>query len=823
MVSKCCLPAVLVVAASLHTLAELPPVGGDKALFVISDEVVVKDPPRFGANIHPPQMNHWATEPWHNQWWLQPNPNPFYAQTKGWATGGGADYIEDLTAKQGSKTWGIGFYDVFRDGFFNGGTATVYRYENGKMTWLREGRIRSYKASVDGENRAWFDAPGPAVKAGDMYVLTVERTDIPAGTTRTMENFANVLSGYRILDGSQMKSFKELGGRMEIDRDAPPGGGAGSLKVTVPASSQPVRVGYWLISGQKADWPRFKEGKTYVCSLWLKQRGMATGAVEVRVALMGSQKFNVGSAWKQYSFEFAGAPPKQSGAEPFDIGASEPGTLWIDNVSIHEKDTVPPFALYPQVVLTLKEFRPNTLRLWALQENRGFGRLLDDALGPVFESRTEFTEIQGAKTPDSIGLHQQLELCAEVGADPWIVVSTMFQSFKDYSRLVEYLAGPSDSPYGGKRAAWGRKQPWTAAFKRIYLELGNETWNGMFAPQGFSGKPEEYGAFAELVFNSMKHSPHFQPDKFKFVLNGWVAGTNRKWGYGPRAFENAPIADAVDIAYYLGGWDAVGLMKAEKEQSGWLNILTYYTRMLAPRAAEFKKVIDEIAAERGRAVQPLVYEAGPGYTLPGPGKFNIKEQEEGKSMAQAVNTLDSFMNNLRMGYGEQAFFIFQNGHYWSSHNRTWGEHIAWKALKMRNTLLEGDLVTATAKDMVSMDLPEAQADTVSQSNSADRRVRKFPALPNVPLVQCFPFKQGKRYSLMLFSRRLDGPTPVTVQVPYDPSPEVKVYRLGASSPAAHNIEREVVTVQEETRRDFAKTYTVQLPPYSVMVLVNQAK
>lgn len=88
--------------------------------------------------------------------------------------------------------------------------------------------------------------------------------------------------------------------------------------------------------------------------------------------------------------------------------------------------------------------------------------------------------------------------------------------------------------------------------------------------------------------------------------------------------------------------------------------------MLSPRAAAFKKVIEEIAGERARPVQALVYEVGPGYTLLGPGKFNLAEQKEGKSMAQAVNTLDSLMNNLRMSYGEQSFFLFRNDHYWAS-------------------------------------------------------------------------------------------------------------------------------------------------------------
>jgi hypothetical protein len=443
-------------------------------------------------------------------------------------------------------------------------------------------------------------------------------------------------------------------------------------------------------------------------------------------------------------------------------------------------------------------------------------------LGPIQEANLEFGETAGGQTATAVDLHQELELCAQVGADPWIIVSTQFSPY-EYLNLIEYLAGGPETPYGKKRAARGRAQPWTSAFQQISLELGNETWNGMFGPQGFSGRPKEYGPYADLVFRTMASAPSFERAKFRFILNGWIAGTSRQWGYGPVALENCPSADVSDLAYYTGGWDAVGLIKADSPRWGWFNILTYSYRMLRPRTEECAASIRQIAQERGKPVQIAVYEAGPGYTLPGPGKFDLAEQREGKSLAQAVNSLDSFMLNLANGFGDQAFFVFRNGHYWSSHNRRWGEHIAWKALGLRNSQLRGDLITATPVQLVTIDLPEAQADIVNQSNSADRRVRKFPAMQDVPLVACYPFKEGKRYSVMLYSRRIDGPTKVTLELPYDPQPSMRVYGLSDDDPSAHNIDREVVTVQEETRADAARTLSVVLPPASVLVLVSEAK
>lgn len=819
------LSCVFFVLLSTLAGAALPAVKGDKVVFEISPAVVVKSPPRFGVNVDPPAMSHWNTEPWHNQWWLAPNPNAITARHKGTATGGSETTLED-EGKDG-KGMKIGFFDVFRDGFFDGGTAVVYRMADGKATLLREGKIALYQASASGPNRLTFSEPGPAVRAGDEYVLTTVRMDFPTGITRTWgANPWWLLSGYALDQGKERELYGK-GVQLALSPDVPPGGGSASLALTVPASAagEQVSVGTWLLSGQESDWPRFHEGKTYVVRLWLKQQNMPTGAVKVHVASLGDAEFHVTSEWKEYSLEVVGAPPPRINAERFDIGCSEPGTLFLDNVTIVEKDRPSAYGFYPNVIDALKRFQPSSLRLWALQENHGFGKALDDALGDPEVSNMTFRETGGASTTAPLGLHRLLVLCQQVGADPWIICSTMF-SAAEYKKLVEYLAGPADSPYGKKRAAWGQEKPWTEVFGRIKIEIGNETWNPGFMPQGFPFAGARYGAYAEFLFQQMKASPWYRPEKFQLVINGWIAQTkDDSQSFGASALHSAPSAQAVDIAYYTGGWDSVGLMKANDEDESWMNILTFSRRMLISRAHEFKATVDAIAAEQGRAgqVQSLVYEAGPGYTLPGPGKFNLKEQAEGKSLAQAINSLDIFMSNLRDGYGDQEFFTFKNGHYWASHNRQWGEHIAWKALGMRNTLLTGDLITAKPLSMVTMDLPATEADVVSQTNSADTKVKNFPPVPDLPLVDCYPFQDGKRHSFMLISRRLDGSTPVTLELPYEPESAYAIHTLGGDSPGLHNIDEEVVKVVSESKQGMTKSFSFNLPAHAVVVVVNEAK
>ncbi|MDF3129475.1 hypothetical protein P0Y35_09745 [Kiritimatiellaeota bacterium B1221] len=806
--------------------AEIPAPKGEAAVFEITNDILVENPPRFGANIEPPAMSHWSTEPWHNQWWLAPNPNPVTARHKGTATAGSTTTLSD-EGKDG-KGRKIGYYDVFRDGFFDGGTAAVYRLVDGKMSLVREGKIARYQASQNGPNQITFAEPGPAVQAGDEYVLTVVRTEFPESVTRTWGDNPWWLYNGLSLNNHQEKKLWETGVRTALSPDAPPGGGGASFSLSIPERyhGDRVSVGTWLLSGQEPDWPRFNEGKTYTLKLWLKQKGIASGTVDVNIGKLANPSFQVTDQWKEFRADFIGAPPaEKSGAQRFDIGFNEPGTLLIDNITIIEQDAPPPYGFYPEVVETLKRFRPSSLRLWVLQENKGFGKALDDVLGDPALSNTTFKETYGAKTSTAVGLHQQLQLCAQVGTDPWIITSTMFTG-EEQKNLIEYLAGPADSPYGKKRADWGQEKPWTEVFDHIKIEMGNETWNPSFAPQNFAFRGAIYGAYSEYMFQQMKASPWFQTDKFQLVINGWVAQTkDDAWSYGAQALRNAPSAQAIDIAYYTGGWDSVGLMKADNETESWMNILTFSRRMLVPRAREFKATADKIAIDQGRpnGVQSLVYEAGPGYTLPGPGKFNRKEQEEGKSLAHAINSLDIFMSNIRDGYGDQSFFMFKNGHYWSSHNRDWGEHIAWKALGMRNTYLNGDLITTKIKSMVTLDLPETQADVVSQTNSANKKVKSFPPVPDMPLIDCYAFRDGKKYSYMLISRRLDAPTPVTLELPYTPESDYKIHALMGDSPALHNIDEELVKVQTFERTGMTQRFSFHVPQHSVLILETIAK
>ena len=53
------------------------------------------------------------------------------------------------------------------------------------------------------------------------------------------------------------------------------------------------------------------------------------------------------------------------------------------------------------------------------------------------------------------------------------------------------------------RAAAGRREPWTEAFRTIHIELGNETWNGDFRGESIED-PVAYGRRANAVFAAFR-------------------------------------------------------------------------------------------------------------------------------------------------------------------------------------------------------------------------------------------------------------------------------------------------------------------------------
>lgn len=98
-----------------------------------------------------------------------------------------------------------------------------------------------------------------------------------------------------------------------------------------------------------------------------------------------------------------------------------------------------------------------------------------DGIGPK-ESRKRTVNIQwgGVIEDNSFGTHEFLELCEQVGCEPYISANVGSGTVQEMAEWIEYMTFDGDSSMARLRKANGREKPW----KVKYFGIGNESWSG---------------------------------------------------------------------------------------------------------------------------------------------------------------------------------------------------------------------------------------------------------------------------------------------------------------------------------------------------------
>lgn len=96
-----------------------------------------------------------------------------------------------------------------------------------------------------------------------------------------------------------------------------------------------------------------------------------------------------------------------------------------------------------------------------------------DGVGPQ-ENRKRMvnTNWGGVVEDNSFGTHEFMELCEQVGCEPYINANVGSGSLREMAEWVEYLNSDGDSSVVQQRWANGRKDAWGVK----YLGIGNESW-----------------------------------------------------------------------------------------------------------------------------------------------------------------------------------------------------------------------------------------------------------------------------------------------------------------------------------------------------------
>ncbi len=171
-----------------------------------------------------------------------------------------------------------------------------------------------------------------------------------------------------------------------------------------------------------------------------------------------------------------------------------------------------------------------------------------NGIGPK-ENRAKMvnTHWGGVVEDNSFGTNEFLNMCEEIGTEPYICGNVGSGSVEEMSEWVEYMTFDGESPMANLRKKYGREKPWNVKF----FAVGNESWGcgGNMTPAYYSDLYRRYQTFARNYGNNH--------------LLKVAGGPNvDDYNWTETVMKNVPIWQmwGLSLHYYVhpGGWDNKG-------------------------------------------------------------------------------------------------------------------------------------------------------------------------------------------------------------------------------------------------------------------------
>ncbi|MBT9330247.1 chitobiase/beta-hexosaminidase C-terminal domain-containing protein [Paracidobacterium acidisoli] len=515
-----------------------------------------------------------------------------------------------------------------------------------------------------------------------------------------------------------------------------------------------------------------------------------------------NQTVTLTNAWKDYTLTFTAAETG-SALGPVELSFTASGAnVLLDDVALQQTNSDPTntTAFRDDVVNALKSLKPGVIRMMASYAELGAD--IPDQLAVPFARYREGYNTGGTEV-DSIpyGIHELLQLCAAVGADPWITIPTATTP-QEMTDLVEYLTGNGSDPYSASRIARGQTAPWTSVFNKIHIELGNETWNGVFLGE-YMTYPA-YPDWANQVFGAARQTSGYEPSKFDLVLSG-IAATP---GYNSALLTYSTQHDSIDIAPYL-------LYSANNDTvNGLFQSLFAEPEMFNTSGGEVYKNM-QAAATASTPTKVNVYEVNLGTVL---GSITQTELNQlTPSVGAGVAVADHMLQMMGLGVSVQNMFAlpqYEFGRTDGSMVKLWGTVVDMGTTNRKRPqfLAEQLANTAVFGDMLQTQQTGANP-TWNEPLSSDNV-----QLNGAHEIQSFAFTNGTQSSVVLFNLTVGTSLPVTFSGPNAPTGTVQVGRLTSANITDNNETANNVQIVNSTLTGFNPSSQYVLPPYSMTVL-----
>jgi alpha-L-arabinofuranosidase len=530
-----------------------------------------------------------------------------------------------------------------------------------------------------------------------------------------------------------------------------------------------------------------------------------------------NQTLTLTPTWQDYTLTFTGAETASTAAGTLDLHfAASGGEALLDDVSLSavtgSSNTT---AFRDEVVSTLAALHPGTLRY--MDGLPDFGSSIDNMIAPVSARVRTGSSTQQTESDDiAMGLHEFLQLCQAVGAEPWYNLPPGI-STTEMQHLIQYFAGDARTVYGAKRAALGQTAPWTSVFPVIHLELGNEEWNYGTFPGNAMNDPVAYAKRVTTVFGAARNAQGYRANHFDLIMGSFVVNS---W-YTGQEVANGANYDSISVAPYLFGTfsdassnEAIfGPMFAEPEM--WDSTASGYmmqqAQAVAPSGKKLVTYEENISTQSGTASQDSV-----NMTVPSVGAGVMMADH----MLLQMRDLAIQTQNVWALPGYQNQFNNSNGGSETSPIFGTVVDMGGAANRVRPVYLAAQLVnTAVLAKMLGTTVTGANP-TWNQAASSNDSVQ----LNNAHYLQFFAFTDGvNARSVVVVNLSRSVALPVTFSGANAPVGQVSIGQLTSANLTDSNEAEENVAITNTTSTAFVPSAAVSLPPFSVTVFRWQTK
>lgn len=153
----------------------------------------------------------------------------------------------------------------------------------------------------------------------------------------------------------------------------------------------------------------------------------------------------------------------------------------------------------------------------------------------------------GVVEDNSFGTHEFMELCSQIGCEPYIALNLGSGTVREASEWIEYMTAPAGSSVANERVANGRTQPW----KLKYIGIGNENWGcgGNMDPEYYASEYKRYQQFCKDCGDNHLYKIACGPNSDDYH---WTEELMKRI--------NRLHARAISLHYYtvLGNWEHKG-------------------------------------------------------------------------------------------------------------------------------------------------------------------------------------------------------------------------------------------------------------------------